>query len=567
MLSSYALLLLFSSYGQIDAHAHADLRCGPNCLYIALRALTLKDVKLKHILDALGPPQDGGYSMSALERVAQRHGAHTLMLRSSLDALRSITEPFVCITLVNNNHWVLIADADSESLTLVDPPRSTVVRRVVFDTLSQGDFLLLGRAPFPPVPPIVAVPRTSAMRYFMLILLLCSTGIAFVWAVRHRLKRSTGPMRILVCLSLCGLGPLGCGDADAERPQSLDTLTLTPNPYHLGTLVLDDERSDHKAIHADIINHGRTPIRVTQLNVSCSCTEPYLTSTHIEPGATSRLDALISLGIVPEERSAWIDIVTDNPTQKSKWMILWKTIHALSADPATLRFSLSRECDDDSTQVSDLYLYCKLGHEAALHHLNISVTPSASWISAAVESKTPQVVLPKTSVTDYVCYRIGILKVTIIPSGLPEVYDGIGVDDQTAHGSVRVRVERNTNVGLHLQDGSVAYEVTLPVIWKVSNDIEIAPRILSFGATKPDHVGTCIVTVSNHSDDAITLSNIGIADGELQHVTLSVQAHDHLAVPIQVRAPSARGPWRKRIDINVEGRPRPLVAYVSGLCQ
>ena len=54
-----------------DPGKSASVRCGPNCLYVALKACNVDGVSIQKVDKLLGPPGNWGYSMLALAKVAE----------------------------------------------------------------------------------------------------------------------------------------------------------------------------------------------------------------------------------------------------------------------------------------------------------------------------------------------------------------------------------------------------------------------------------------------------------------------------------------------------------------
>lgn len=127
-----------------------ETRCGSYCLTVALKSfdstVTLKSVELD-----LGEPTAAGYSLNQLEKTAKSLGMNTTVSLTSLDNLkwrkRRLGERFACITLIRNDHFVLLTDIKDSTVSICDPPRTDTLDIPVFDRIWSGNVLLVSDAP------------------------------------------------------------------------------------------------------------------------------------------------------------------------------------------------------------------------------------------------------------------------------------------------------------------------------------------------------------------------------------------------------------------------------------
>jgi hypothetical protein len=115
-----------------------DVRCGSHALYVALKAAGLAHdlSSFEELERTLGPPGAEGYSLGALAAEAERHGAYTAAVSTTLERLtlrKSSAEKFACIALLKPNHFVLLYEVDPNYAYFIDYPKEV---RLPVDTLN-----------------------------------------------------------------------------------------------------------------------------------------------------------------------------------------------------------------------------------------------------------------------------------------------------------------------------------------------------------------------------------------------------------------------------------------------
>jgi len=135
----------------LPGSSRSDVRCGSYCLYVALKALDLGPGTYEELEEALGPPSDDGYSMLQLQEQAERFGAETLAVKTTLENLRKRERPLGCIAYLDErSHYVLIGDIEDNTVFVVDPPRSYELPAATLSALWSGEALLLSHKPLAP---------------------------------------------------------------------------------------------------------------------------------------------------------------------------------------------------------------------------------------------------------------------------------------------------------------------------------------------------------------------------------------------------------------------------------
>jgi len=113
-----------------------DLRCGGYCLYVALKGLDLPAGSFEELEKLLGQPSSEGYSLGQLQEAAQRMGAQTLAVSTSLENLARRGGRFACIVPIAGSHFVLLADAAEDDVLVLDPPKPSA-NRIPRDTFES----------------------------------------------------------------------------------------------------------------------------------------------------------------------------------------------------------------------------------------------------------------------------------------------------------------------------------------------------------------------------------------------------------------------------------------------
>ena len=117
--------------------------CGTYSLFVGLNSLDANLPGLEIIEQTLGPPPRGGHSMADLAAAAEKHGFKTLGVNTTLRNIAERPGRFACIAHLKEGHFALIAQVDTEGVHLVDPPSTSVVMENVWNTVWDGDALLI----------------------------------------------------------------------------------------------------------------------------------------------------------------------------------------------------------------------------------------------------------------------------------------------------------------------------------------------------------------------------------------------------------------------------------------
>lgn len=145
-----AIAVMLTARCQAQSQGEADLLCGVECLYVGLLVLEIDPGTFSTFVEKCGDVDARGFSLGRLDEIAKEHQANTLLVSTSLENLSRREKPFVCIAHVDQNHYVVIGDADRNGVWIVDPPHEGPVSREVFANRWDGKALLLSRSPLAP---------------------------------------------------------------------------------------------------------------------------------------------------------------------------------------------------------------------------------------------------------------------------------------------------------------------------------------------------------------------------------------------------------------------------------
>lgn len=148
-ISLAALLLTLPGLAE-PVKKNDDNRCGSYCLTVALKSFDRKTT-LEQVETSLGEATAAGYSMDRLEKTARTFGMKTTVALTSLENLKwrksHFGERFACLTLIRNDHYVLLTDIQDSTVSTCDPPRIDVLDIPVFDHVWSGQVLLMSDVP------------------------------------------------------------------------------------------------------------------------------------------------------------------------------------------------------------------------------------------------------------------------------------------------------------------------------------------------------------------------------------------------------------------------------------
>ncbi|HWE39097.1 MAG TPA: DUF1573 domain-containing protein [Isosphaeraceae bacterium] len=536
-------LLFVVAMGQVPAEPGsktADLRCGSYSLYIALKAIDRAPPTFEDLEKTLGSPGPGGYSMKQLEDGAKQRGAQTIAVETTLDNLRWRREPFACITLINDNHFVVFYNIDDQYVYYINAPHEVKLPIDTFRPVWSRQCLLIGPEPFAPEESI----RRPWSRAWILGGVL---GIAFVVifiALWFAARRSRAVARASLALPLLVLPLVGCSPTAATPTAAKPpALRFVPDDLQLGSILRSKPNATIDA-SAEIHNDGGQDLVIDTIVTSCSCSSASIDRPRIAPGTKAVLTARIALGdLIGEPRRTTLTLSSNDPHRpRADVVIQWSVLSPLRVEPAAVSFSTLAP-----GQGSDGRQFDVLGKQFALcDRCELRVEPDSPLISAEYQAD-PSMLREDHGAGRRADTRLGALRVRLLGSLDSRSYDQTVLLSVTCGGEERDRI-------------------LIPVRWNVGSAIEPSPSRLALGPCRPGELFHKTVLLRSAKTPFRVLSVTCEEGASLAGVRHSKDARRIQAVNIDLRTPERPGPWRSMLHITTDcDEARELVIPVSAL--
>lgn len=283
----YSLIsvLLIAQGGKIASNG-PDLRCGANCLYIALKALELTTENFSALEDRLGQPRFQGYTLAQLHEAASDFGAHSYPVLTSPERLRqrrSLGESFACIAHLKRDHFVLVTDMNDQTIHIVDPPIVYDVPLGTFHSMFSGHALLIGREALRSEDAIAATVGGSDWIWVCLgVIAASSAAVLIVWGLP---KARIGRSALVIVLAVAAAG---CG-GEAKNRSELGRPRVVVENEHIDLGELDLRGSTPGVANFILRNEGSAPLQLRNVSSSCGCAVASIETPLINQGAESKL--------------------------------------------------------------------------------------------------------------------------------------------------------------------------------------------------------------------------------------------------------------------------------------
>lgn len=477
-----ALICMIASTSAVEQARAPDVRCGAYCLFIALRSIDLGPGTFEQLETALGAPGRDGYSMKRLADVAETFGAKSMALETSLKNLSSRTEQFTCISIINDNHFVLLYDMNNENVHIVNFPKKTSLPVDVFERIWNKKCLLISKVVLDSEGSI-----NSRVKSRRLARIAGIAGLAAIAAIavaiglrRLVVARAVGGvllLQVLVSASGCGsreqLDDRGM-ESDLHVPSGGAILELVPSDRDLGVFPVTSE--EQVEVKTQIVNRGNEPLFIKGIGLSCSCMDVNLESDRIPPSGTALLTTLITLGNNHGPKSTSIVIESNDPASpKSYLSFKWRiekmitcdflSIDMASVNPGDAAFADAKILLRDADRCDD----CEVVALNNPHKLNVRIEQfDRDSGGSSADSADPH---------GYAAYG--------------EVH--LAAKDTSAVGEFREVV----TLGQQCK-GVTKDQISIPISWSVTLPIVAAPSRLSLGTcTGGDSIERTLVLTSS----------------------------------------------------------------------
>jgi predicted double-glycine peptidase len=515
--------------------AAKQLLCGSNCLYVALRALDAAPATAKELRDSLGDPKPVGYSLLDLQQCATQHGLNTLMVRTSLRNLASRPESFVCITSINNDHFVILYDISDKTVSLIDPPRKLEIPRDTFEKTWDRAALLLSKRE------LMSEERLSwrnRTRDILTAAAIAAAGIVvFGAAYVGVLRRVRGRSKVsLACWGLVLIHPLlmGC-DATAcpgpgtSRPRIGGSIQIRDERVNLGDVRIDGDVGP-LAAQATITNVGHDDLVIHAISPSCDCLSTRLSRHRIPPGGSSTLKILLKPGTTVGPRSALVSLRSSDALKpEAEIRCEWTCTRALSTSPATVDLPSLRPGQSTSRTIDVL-----LDGLRPCRRCQLKIDGGA-LIRCAFE--VPEgAALPDTheNATESQPHKFGRLALTI-PASKEEGF-----------------LQASVELALHCE-GVVRSTTTLPIRWRVTPLINVRPPAVYLGRLREGQTAKASVTLAATDGRPFVITDVdGVEGGVLAGAEFGKHADLAHNVNLEIQAPDATGLWSTTVRVSTD---------------
>lgn len=513
--------------------ASKQLLCGSNCLYVALRALDAAPTTAKELRDSLGDPKPVGYSLLDLQQCATQHGLTALTARTSLRNLATRPESFVCITSVNNDHFVILYDISDKTVSVIDPPRKFEVPRDSFEKTWDRASLLLSKRELMSEERLTWRNRTRDILTAAAIVAagIVVFGAAYVGLLRRVRKRSKVS---LACWGLVLIDPLliGCDATDrfaTSRPRIGGSILIRDERVNLGEIRIDDDAGP-LAARATITNVGHDDLVIHAILPSCDCLSTPLSRHRIPPSGSSGMKILLKPGTTVGPRSARVSLRSSDalkPEVEIRWE--WTCTRALSTSPATVDLPSLRPGQSTSRTIDVL-----LDGLRPCRRCQLKIDGGA-LIRGAFEVPEGEA-LPDTheNATESQPHKFGRLALTI-PASREE-------------GCLQASVE----LALHCE-GAIRSTTTIPVRWRVAPLINVRPPAVYLGRLHECQTAKASVTLAATDGRPFVITDVdGVEGGVLAGAEFGKHADFVHDVNLESQAPDVTGPWSTTVRVSTD---------------
>jgi hypothetical protein len=335
----------------------SDPKCGSLCLYLSLKSLDLFPDEYAVLDRKMGQPGPNGYSLEQLDLMAQKYGAQTRAVSTTLANILERRGRFAVIALIKPGHFVCVYDIKDDLAYIADPPELRQVPLTTLKSIWSGEALLISREPLPSESSIAGSKslRMIALRVVAAVLVGVTASL-FVVAWRRRRRKFVGFMVAFVSLSM-----IGCGSTATDITEKNPRLVVSADSVDLGTVLAG--ASTHAEGSLTLSNPGNAPLRLNGIASSCGCTVAGKVADRIEPKSSVTVPIRVSVGSQAGPRSSQVKIFSNDPEQIEKRIeIRWRVEYAVSLTPEALDFGEVRP--DTLTNRTVRY---KINKKAGLH--------------------------------------------------------------------------------------------------------------------------------------------------------------------------------------------------------
>lgn len=305
-----------------------DVQCGAHSCYIALGILGLRVGSFDEFLRRLGPPGNRGYSLLQMRDAAIGYGAYAECIRCDLDGLKRIEQPFVCVPLLRGGHFVALVHFDDSKAWIADAPDYLELPRALLEARWPGEALVVAASPLPSFEP----PTTSSSNWKWIV----GGALVFVVALLGILVRNRQSL-LRTHLVLFGLLLAGCSKRQSIETTGVPLAVVDRTSLDLGSFRAFDNTPPQGTFV--IRNGGSGELRLSKVQLSCTCVDARLSIAALQPGQQANLDIRFRPGENAKQPSAQVKVTTNDPQNPFLQLtVQWEVAHDLIATPSEVFF-------------------------------------------------------------------------------------------------------------------------------------------------------------------------------------------------------------------------------------
>ena len=537
MLLTIGAAVVVQASSSAGAEDSRDVRCGSKCLYVALKALGHSPESLALLEQSMGGPGANGYSLRDLETEARKRGVKTLAVETTLENLGSRREHFACITLIRDNHFVLLYDVDPKVVHLLDPPNRVALPRETFNLVWTPKALLLGEEEFAMEEAVGrSRDRARAVRWLAYVALVAGILVLGWWGLARRRRKSA----TMLCVTLLTSIASGCAESKSkpsppvnlyESPNYLGgAIRLEKNRYALGKVVTYGT-SEYREIDLPIFNDAPSHLVLKNILLGCGCTTAQARNDVLPPHGRSSLKIRLKIGSLPVPRTSTVRIQSSDPLRPITDVALeWTAVPPIRTEPAQVDFGRVNPGESPATVVK--LVICGPGVCKACRIEVLSTAQDATsevHLSPAFsdfhkpQRKPPAVEGPA-----------GTVKISVNPS-----FD--------------VRAVRTSVVIRQICKGVELGRCDVPLNWTVSAPLDVTPNRLSLGRLQARESVASHLLISSPQGRPFKIISVSCEDGNsLVQVNHRATASTIQKVDLRFRVRSGPGAWTSRVRIETD---------------
>lgn len=529
-----------------------DLRCGSYCLFVALKAMGAEISSLESLESKLGERGPLGYSMLQLQETAEHFKCYTTTASTTIDMLRfrhyRLNEDFVCITVINDSHFVCLYDVSDTSIKIADPPKLYELDSITMEKAWSKNVLLLSKLPISSEESAIrwrriyfAIQVGLYITVLGLILFLVSVCIRLIVLRKFRVLSNINTSIFALCTLLSG-----CSVDDRSSPEGSNSgaIVAEPQMHELGTLIKG--QSPTIEVTTKIKNIGQGSLDLGEVSASCECTSARLGKRRLSTGEETELITTIRVGDVAGPRSTRIQLLSsDLKKPRLEIGFAWEADNPISLPEFSINTPPIRPNQPFSQSIPVTIRYIGMCAQCQVLATSSSPKLSTEWVGS---SRSPSGHIDQIIRNDP-GFIAGKFNINIQPSIEP------------------LRHSETVAIELRCKE-TIRARLVLPIAWTIEPLIQASPQRLFAGTEKGNTSRRFTVFLQTRSGKPLEILSV-TASNNLNIKYYSEPTKGQLAfVTIEVFFPVTRGPWRETITLKTnQAESKDLTVPISGITE